>query len=132
MSNTLTKRALIKKTGIHSESIRYYESIGLLDAPHRAHNGYRIFTEHHLAQLNFIKMCRSLGFSIDTIKQLQNLQRGDTPQHADEFVRQQLVDIEQKIQALNSIKQTLMAIKPCQSDADACNVVAFLQGKADD
>ena len=73
-------------------------------------------------------MCRHLGFSIDTIKQIQRLQNGDTPKHADEFIRQQLCAIDQKLSELNTIKQTLMAIELCQNDDKSCKVVDFLQG----
>ena len=128
MANILKKSELSCLTGIGGETIRYYEKIGLLDAPSRDSNGYRIFTKHHLKQLNFIKMCRHLGFSIDTIKQIQRLQNGDTPKHADEFIQKQLSAIDQKLSELNTIKQTLMAIELCQNDDKSCKVVDFLQG----
>lgn len=64
---------LAKAGGIHLETIRYYEKIGLLPPPQRTANGYRSYDEHSLSLLHFIKVCRSLGFSIEEIKQLNQL-----------------------------------------------------------
>lgn len=119
------KGELSRLTGINLETIRYYEKIELLSQPQRAENGYRLFTQCHINELNFIKICRSLGFSIDEIKQLKALQNTNQPHYADEIVAQQIRNIEQKIQQLTKIKQTLLAISDCRAD-EQCKVMAFL------
>ena len=59
---------LSKRTGIHLETIRYYEKQGVLPEPKRQANGYRSYDEESITQLIFIKNCRTLGFSLEDIK----------------------------------------------------------------
>ena len=46
---------LSKRTGIHLETIRYYEKQGVLPEPKRQANGYRSYDEESVTQLIFIK-----------------------------------------------------------------------------
>ncbi|MBF0786056.1 MerR family transcriptional regulator [Muribacter muris] len=120
------KGQLSRITGIHLETIRYYEKIGLLTEPQRAENGYRLFTQAHINELNFIKTCRTLGFSIEEIRQLKALQNVEQSHCADAIVAQHIHTIEQKIQQLTEMKQRLLAISDCQPN-EKCKVMAFLK-----
>ena len=42
--------------GIHPNTVRLYESLGLIRKPERKPNGYRIFTELHIAQLKLARL----------------------------------------------------------------------------
>ena len=75
---------LSKQSGIHLETIRYYEKMGLMPEPKRLANGYRNYNEASLKQLKFIKTCRALDFSLAEIKHfLQSLITEDDHQAAD-------------------------------------------------
>jgi len=56
-------------TGITKANIRYYESEGLL-LPNRESNGYRTYDEEHVKSLLKIKLLRTLGLTVETIKLL--------------------------------------------------------------
>lgn len=56
-------------TGITKANIRYYESQGLI-SPNRESNGYRTYDESHIKELLKIKLLRTLGLSIESIKAL--------------------------------------------------------------
>ena len=58
-------------TGITKSNIRYYESQGLL-LPNRESNGYRTYDENHIRQLLRIKLFRTLGIPIESIKALHD------------------------------------------------------------
>lgn len=58
-----------KRTGITKANIRYYESQGLI-TPDREPNGYRTYTESHINELLRIKLLRTLGIPIESIKSL--------------------------------------------------------------
>ena len=45
-----------KQTGLHPNTIRFYEEIGFLTKPVRLPNGYRVFTQLHLEQVRFIRL----------------------------------------------------------------------------
>ncbi len=52
---TWTPKTMAAALGIHPNTIRMYEDIGLITKPERKPNGYRVLTDVHLLQL---RMCR--------------------------------------------------------------------------
>jgi DNA-binding transcriptional MerR regulator len=42
--------------GVHPNTVRFYEEAGLITPPERRENGYRVFTELHLRQLELVRL----------------------------------------------------------------------------
>jgi Cd(II)/Pb(II)-responsive transcriptional regulator len=61
---------LARQTRCQVETIRYYESEGLLPAPRRSASNYRLYGEEHVERLAFIRRCRSLDMALDEIRAL--------------------------------------------------------------
>jgi MerR family mercuric resistance operon transcriptional regulator len=72
----LTIGKLAAATGTSVETIRYYERIGLMPEPPRTASGYRLYSEHHVARLQFIRRARRLEFSLNEITDLLNERDG--------------------------------------------------------
>lgn len=53
-----------KSIGIHPNTVRLYEELGLISKPSRRENGYRIFTDFHIEQL---KLART-AFQIEVLQ----------------------------------------------------------------
>src|SRR5438105_9524200 len=68
---------LASLSGVHLETIRYFERIGLLTRPERSAGGHRLFTNAHLARLKFIRRAREMGFSQDEVRALLSLSDGE-------------------------------------------------------
>ena len=64
---------LSRRTGVHIETIRYLEKVGLLDTPDRTEGGHRVYAEHHVRALGFIKRARELGFTPQEVRGILNL-----------------------------------------------------------
>ena len=62
-----------KQSGVHIETIRYYEKIGLMPKPPRSAGGQRVYDAIQIKRLFFIKRCRELGFSLAEIEDLFTL-----------------------------------------------------------
>ena len=60
-------KQLANATGVDIETIRYYEKQGLISAPQRQANGYRSYTEAHVALVRFVRGAQALGFSLAEI-----------------------------------------------------------------
>ena len=60
-----------QRSGLPRSGIRFYESEGLL-SPARSPNGYRDYSEDDLDTLMKIKRLRSLGLSLQEIKEVQS------------------------------------------------------------
>lgn len=60
-------------TGTKTETIRFYEKIGLLPPAARLASNYRSYGEEHVQRLLFIRRARELGFSMDQVRELLSL-----------------------------------------------------------
>ena len=61
---------LSRLTGVHIETIRYYERVKILPTPPRTEGGRRAYGQSHRRTLGFIRRARDLGFSLDEIRAL--------------------------------------------------------------
>ncbi|TCJ40828.1 helix-turn-helix domain-containing protein [Parafrankia sp. BMG5.11] len=64
---------LARRTGVHIETIRYFERVGLLTEPDRTEGGHRVFTDQHVRALSFIKRARELGFTPGEVRAILEL-----------------------------------------------------------
>lgn len=67
------------KTGIDRETLRFYESKGLLPKLGRTESGVRIYPSNTIDRLNFIQMAKKAGFTLLEIKELIELQQSKGP-----------------------------------------------------
>ena len=121
---------LSKQSGIHLETIRYYEKIGLMPEPKRLANDYRDYDEASLKQLKFIKTCRALDFSLAEIK-FFNEMKTQQSQHCevDSMLAKHLVSVEEKIAELTEIKHFLQSLIT-EDDHQTADCKAMAQLKA--
>lgn len=98
-----------KSSGISSKMIRHYEEVGLLGAAKRSPSGYRVFNENDLHVLNFVSQARDLGFSIKKIQDLLSLwfNKDRASEQVKEIAMQHIVELDNKIEALQSMKEEL-------------------------
>ena len=58
---------LAQKAGVTPRTVRYYESLGLLEPSEREGSGFRYYTEAELARLQKINALKELGLSLEEI-----------------------------------------------------------------
>jgi MerR family copper efflux transcriptional regulator len=69
-----------KNAGVSVQTVRFYERQRLLPDPGRKESGYRLYGEAELKRLLFIRQAKTLGFSLDEIRDiLQMRSRGQCP-----------------------------------------------------
>jgi len=105
----LTIGDLSQRTGVKVPTIRYYEQIGLLDAPPRSDGGQRRYGGGQVDRLNFIRHARELGFEIDDIREL--LAMTSEPQaschQADSIAKAHLAEVDRRIASLEALRGEL-------------------------
>lgn len=111
-SGSLSIGKLATATGTKVETIRYYESAGLLGAPERTKNNYRAYSQQHLARLSFIRRARALGFSLDQVQALLGLadQKDISCSAVDVIAREHLAEIDRKLKDLTTLRSELSSI----------------------
>ncbi len=124
-----------ERTGVPAKTIRYYESVGLIDAADRQANGYRAYATTDVHTLRFISRARGLGFTVKDVATLLALYRDTSRASADvKAVAEGHVDrIDQKIKELVSMRATLLdLIERCHGDHKPdCPILADLAGVAE-
>lgn len=126
----LTIGEVARATGTQSETIRYYERIGLLPAPPRTAARYRIYCRSDVNRLAFVKRSRDLGFTIEEVRVLLALaQEGDRNcKEVDAIARRHLIDVEGKIGDLRRLARELRhLIGQCQGGSiSECRIIEAL------
>ena len=64
---------LAKTLGVSPHTLRYYEKIRLLPPVSKTSSGRRLYDDKAEERIRFIKRAQRVGFSLDEIKQLINL-----------------------------------------------------------
>jgi MerR family transcriptional regulator, mercuric resistance operon regulatory protein len=121
---------LSRKTGVHIETIRYYERIGFIAPPPRGADGRRAFDAEDVKRLCFIKRSRDMGFSQDEVRTLLRLADGGEKSCSEVSVIAQahLKDIRAKISDLRKLENVLSeTVSKCKGgDAPVCPVLEAL------
>lgn len=73
---TLTIGQAARAAGLTRKAVRVYEAKGLLPAAERTASGYRLYGEHDVELLTFIRRARALGLHLDDIREVLALRDG--------------------------------------------------------
>lgn len=117
--SNLKRSDLARRTGCNLETIRYYESVGLMPDPPRTSSGHRRYGSAHVERLNFVMRARDLGFSMEEIRGLLSLvDRGShTCAEVERMGRHHLEVVRFKIRDLETIEDLLArTIARCTRD----------------
>jgi MerR family mercuric resistance operon transcriptional regulator len=98
---------LAEETGVHLETIRYYQRLGLVPKPEREYGSVRRYGEDAISRLRFIKRAQALGFSLDEVRLLLELSVGQHCAETRTLAGKKLQLVEKKISDLRRIRAAL-------------------------
>lgn len=122
---------LAARTRVKVTTIRYYESIGLLEEPVRSASGQRAYCNSDLERLSFIRHARDLGFSIEEIRELISLQVNVNQdcEVVDQIASGQLDKVRRRLAQLEALEGELRRIlTSCEGGTvGTCNILEALK-----
>lgn len=99
-------------SGIPIRTIRYYESLGLIQSIGRTEGGFRQFSSNVLTRLSFIKRAQSLGLSLQEIGEILEVYDGGKPA-CDEIhhkLKDKISEIDRQIEQLLTLREELRGL----------------------
>jgi MerR family copper efflux transcriptional regulator len=123
-----------EESGVTPKTIRYYESIGLIQPAERRANNYRDYSAVDVETLRFIQRGRSLGFSMKEIADLLALWRDKrrASHQVKAVAERHIAGIDRRMEELAAMRRTLSHLmRLCHGDArPECPILDDLAGKA--
>jgi DNA-binding transcriptional MerR regulator len=99
-------------------TIRYYESLGLLEPVQRSQSGYRYYTFDTIGRVQFIKKAQFLQFSLAEIQQILGVRRQGDPACplVRDLLSQKIIELKEHIDRMTALKRDLEAYRDRWSD----------------
>ena len=119
----------------NNETLRFYESKGLLEEPRRSDAGYRLYTKADVQRVQFIMRARRMGFSLKEIDELLSMRvtkEESTCGEVKELAENKLKVIEEKLAELNRMKGALQQITDACCGGDESAVHCTILNALDD
>lgn len=128
--SVLRRSDLARLTGCNLETVRYYETIGIMPEPPRTAANYRAYDDAHVARLRFVMRSRDLGFTLAEIRDLLGLVDGKAGTCADvqALATRHIGSVRAKIADLRRIEEELSeTVSRCTGDdVPECAVIDAL------
>ncbi|WP_311220605.1 MULTISPECIES: Cd(II)/Pb(II)-responsive transcriptional regulator [unclassified Acidovorax] len=121
-------------SGVSATNIRYYDKEGLLPAPARGDNQYRIYTDDEVHRLRFIRLCRAMDMSLDEVRSLLALDVHSTEANhaACATLDEHLSHVRTRLQELRVLEDELLSLRGrCSGEGAHCRVIEALHERAD-
>ncbi|MBF9001241.1 MULTISPECIES: Zn(2+)-responsive transcriptional regulator [Vibrio] len=123
-----------KRSGVSTDTLRFYEKNGLIVPAGRSESGYRLYNETNLQQIHFILKSKEVGLSLEDIKELMEI-RLEATEHSCAEVKAitsaKLRLVDEKLAELKRIRSALEKMNNAccgdvDDDASHCSILAAL------
>jgi MerR family copper efflux transcriptional regulator len=108
-----------RASGVSAKMLRYYESIGLIPKAVRTEAGYRVYGDHEVETLKFIRRARDFGIPMDQVKTLVGLWQDEhrPSREVKRIALQHVAGLTAKIAELTAMKDALQHLAAsCKGD----------------
>lgn len=129
-SENLTIGAFAGLAGVGVETIRFYQRRGLLPEPERPYGGIRRYGTVDVGRVKFVKAAQNIGFTLDEVASLLQLEDGTHCGAARAIAEHKLVDVRQRMTDLRRIERALSGlVARCHTARGtvSCPLIASLQ-----
>lgn len=124
---TMTIGKLARQASVGIDTVRYYEREGLLPEARRSETGYRLYSTEVVDRLRFIRRAKNLGFSLEEIAELLQLNAAKGSRASvKRLAKQRLHVLDQKIREMSAIRDALAGlVQQCsgQGSLKGCPII---------
>jgi MerR family mercuric resistance operon transcriptional regulator len=114
---TMTIGQLAAAAGVHVETVRYYQRLGLLNTPDKPPGAFRRYSGAALERLTFIRSAQQLGFSLGEVAELLAVSDGGTCERVRAIAEEKLVQLGARVEEIDRIRARLrVLIEKCGAD----------------
>lgn len=107
---------LADAAGVNVETIRYYQRRGLMPEPDKPINGHRRYAADAVKRVHFIKRAQVLGFTLDEIRGLLELDAAHACADTRVLAAHKLEVIENKLADLKLMRKALISLlRQCET-----------------
>lgn len=128
----LTIGGVAEAAGVGVETVRYYERRGLVRQPERGAGAYRRYGVRHVDRIRFIKRGQALGFSLEELASLLELEDGTDRRSIRRIAGARLSETRNRIADLKGIEKVLAhLLHECEMKSKAlrCPIIAAIAKK---
>lgn len=114
----LTIGEVAREAGVTRKAVRVYEAKGLLPRAARTHNGYRLYDEHDVELLTFIRRARALGLHLGDIRKILDVSsHGIAPcATVRELLDARIAELDNTVADLLALRETLIHTRQQAAD----------------
>ena len=106
MSDQLTIGKIARAAGVGVETVRYYQQRQLIEVP-PSQGAFRYYPISTIDRIGFIKRAQELGFTLDEIAELLQLQDGSDRAHIRTIAAAKIEQIDTKLRDLQRVRDAL-------------------------
>ena len=108
-SNKLPGAELARRTGVSTDTLRHYETKGVIKRPQRQSNGYRIYPAETLPRVQLVRRALAIGFTLDELAEILRVRdMGGAPCHrVRELAKSKLKGVEERVRELLILRDEL-------------------------
>jgi len=129
---SMTVGQLAGAAGVHVETIRYYQQLGLLEVPPRPAGSVRRYEMAAVERLGFIRRAQDAGFTLKEVAELLRLAERPDCRGARDIAARKLSQVEERMADLARMRSALRAlVRQCDAGApQSCAIIESLAGGA--
>lgn len=112
-------------SGVTTKTLRFYESVGLLEDPGRDPSGYRDYPRSVLDRLKFIRTAQAVGLTLGEIRGIIAFRERSSPPctHVVSLIESRAADLDRRIVELRNLREELRRLARTSRtlSPDACS-----------
>lgn len=105
----MNSKKVAKMFELSTDTLRYYERVGVIPPISRDKNGYRDYKKKDLNWVFLVKSLRRAGLSVESLIEFATLAQmeGDVPKAQKQILQDQLQEIDIKLEEMNQVRNLL-------------------------